>query len=150
LIPYIWTQPEQSKVMKKQIFIILTHFLFLQALLFQVDLPDLVICFGEDGHIALELSKETEHSHDENLSDSAKYFQFMDQKSEDCNDLRLDLHFSNANVNKSKNTVPLHKSTPVFYSYPNLSNKSINSNNEVQPATNKQTISTIHNTILLI
>lgn len=136
--------------MKTQFPKLLTHLLFLQALFFQVDLPDLVLCFGGDGHIAIEVSEETDHNHDDNLSNSAKYFQFKDQKPEDCNDLTLDLHFSNAHVNKSKNNVFLQKSTPVIISYPNQNSKSINTNNEIRTAANKQIVSTIHNTILLI
>ena len=137
--------------MKKQISKILTHLLFLQALFFQVDLPELVLCFGEDGHIAIEKAIEKDCRHDNDKFNIAyKILLAFDQKHDACNDLNLDLHFSNANVKKNKNNVPQNNSNIYILAFSKHNNNYLNTKKKIQTTTNKQTINIIHNTILLI
>ena len=137
--------------MKKQTSKILTHLLFIQALFFQVDLPELVLCFGDDGHIAIEATSAAECSYDnDGHNTTAGVFQVLNEKHDDCNDLKLDLHFSNADFNKNKTNLLKNKSTPYVPSFLNQNKYAQNAKQKIQTTTNKQTISTINNTILLI
>jgi hypothetical protein len=137
--------------MKKQISKILTYLLFLQSLFFQVDLPELVLCFGDDGHVAIEVTSEADCVYDNDTPNTkASAFQVLNEKHDDCNDLKLDLHFSNADVNKNKTNLLKHIAYLHLPSFFSQNKQSQNANQKIQTTTNKQTINTIHNTILLI
>ncbi|KAA3616767.1 MAG: hypothetical protein D8M58_17320 [Calditrichaeota bacterium] len=131
--------------------VVLAFFVLIQSLLFQVSLPELVLCFGDDGHIALESSeRDADHKHDKNhFSDLVKLFNQND--SDDCTDINLDWHFSNADVIKKSNKNLNHNS---FVFVPNAllhtSKPSIKSNINIISNTNKHTITSIQTTILLI
>ena len=135
--------------MKKYISKILTSLLFLQALFFQVDLPELVLCFGDDGHVAIEKKVETECDIDDFHDVSNQIFQILDPREDDCNDLTLDLHFSNADIQKNKNNIPLSNSKLYIPTFLNI-NHSLNTNHIILSSNNKQLTNTLLTTVLLI
>jgi hypothetical protein len=136
--------------MKKNISNILTCLLFLQTLLFQVDLPDLVLCFGDDGHIAIEKSKKTDCVREDGTYNLANnIYRAYDQNHSDCNDVTLDLHFSDADIQKTRSShflTHMQQPTPLL-----LDQKSTTYTiNLSQKSFQKQTQNIISNTILII
>lgn len=85
----------------------LSFFLTLQAMVFQVALPDVVLCFGDDGHIAFELQGKTNQcDHDDVVSNFIPYL--SDEETNeiagiDCTDIKLHFHTSFANKISKKN-----------------------------------------------
>lgn len=140
-----------SYLMKKQISIILITLVFAQTLLFQVDLPELVLCFGDDGHVAIEQASDSAHEHNE-IQDISymDVFQAFNSRHDDCTDIELDWHFSNADVTKVKNKIPLYNSTFLQFPFLQISENSFLNNNLVHTNYSKSTINSIRTTILLI
>jgi len=81
--------------------------ILLQAALFQVATPNLVLCIGDDGHIAFEWPNDKEHcSHDIELdrlifSNSENKFAGINETG--CTDIDLHFHPSSANKAQKKN-----------------------------------------------
>ncbi len=82
-------------IKKKLLNIILSFSLLLQALVFQVALPNLVLCFGDDGHIAFELLGESSQCDHNDSAHNIIPFQSENEITgilvADCID--IDLHF---------------------------------------------------------
>jgi hypothetical protein len=129
----------------------MTFFVLVQALFFQVDLPQLVLCFGDDGHIALENSDGVICDHQENvLAKAVKKLQSISGRHDDCKDVVLDWHFSNADLTKIKNNIP--KVSSYFTQFFPSVNK-VNALSFIQKIfiiENNTTIESIHTTVLLI
>ena len=80
---------------KKTLHIILGLAVFLHALFFQMALPNLVLCFGEDGHLALEWHGGQEVcEHNAFVSTQIFNFDNFHVKTHDveCSDLNLHFH----------------------------------------------------------
>jgi len=94
---------------------ILTLLLFAQTLLYQVSLPQLVLCIGEDGHVAIEGATEDEAClihplSTKNLEATAPLFQFIHDQADHCVDIFLDWHLS---IAQYKHDSKLIKRMPV-------------------------------------
>ncbi len=129
----------------------MTFFILIQALFFQVDLPQLVLCFGDDGHIALENNDGVACGHPENmLAKAVKKLQSISEQHDACKDVILDWHFSNADLTKIKNNIPKVSSYFVQF-FPSI-NK-VNALSFIQKIfliEKNTTIESIHTTVLLI
>ncbi|HES59123.1 MAG: hypothetical protein JW956_03615 [Calditrichaceae bacterium] len=94
-------------VVKTSLKILLSLSLLLQTMVFQVSLPNLVLCFGEDGHIAFEWQDNTNHcAHNSSFS----YNFLFETKSEitakvgaGCTDINLHFLPSYADSIKKQN-----------------------------------------------
>ena len=135
--------------MKKSLSKLLIYLLLCQALLFQIDFPELVLCFGDDGHISIEKKEVSscDYDTDEHFSVSTPSVSVISGHNE-CKDLNLDLHFSRADNQKNKNH-------PVITNFhlPSFVPKITGSHNrivQVQSKISKQNTEIITNTILLI
>ena len=132
---------------------ILPFLVLFQSFLFKVSLPELVLCFGEDGHVALEGSvKDLDHKHKkDHLNELIKIQQTYNQKHNDCMDINLDWHFSDANILKVKNRIPNYISTLYFPpTLLQISDISLIHTHKVQLNTKAPTITAIQTTVLLI
>jgi len=91
----------------KIINITLSFVLLLQAAFFQVALPNLVLCFGSDGHISFEWQFEKRLCSQENLVDSIIFSnsenKYAGTPEADCTDVYLHFHPSFAYKNHKKN-----------------------------------------------
>lgn len=89
----------------KHLNITLIFALFMQTLFFQVALPSLVLCFGEDGHIAFEWNDtSTQCKFDAPVQQSnfnVEIKDYLEKPETDCTDINL--HFHNSLAEKSKN-----------------------------------------------
>lgn len=87
--------------------ITLSFILILQAAFFQIALPNLILCFGSDGHITFEWQSEEKLCDHENLVDSAMFSnsekEFTGTPEADCTDIDLHFHPSFANKTQKKN-----------------------------------------------
>ena len=90
--------------------ILLSLLIIAQSMIFQVSSPQLVLCIGDEGHIAVEVSDDR-HSDNENY-----YFEALFDKSNslhhllnnNCIDISLDYHFGSSHIsNKKSNDLPL-------------------------------------------
>ena len=138
--------------MTKKLSIILIKLLFAQALLFQVDLPQLVLRFGDDGHIAIEKTNGSVSEHEGlHFTKAAAVLQTINAAHADCTDIKLDWHFSNANIVKLKNKT-LHDNTSLYAPFFFLQHAYLLLTRAytIQPNLNMQTAQMIHTTILLI
>jgi hypothetical protein len=137
--------------MASSIKVLMTFFILTQALFFQVDLPQLVLCFGDDGHIALENSDGVACGHPENLlAKAVKKLQSISGRHDDCKDVILDWHFSNADLTKIKNSIPKVSSHfAQFFPSENKTN-TISFIKKIFLIENNTTIDSIHTTVLLI
>ncbi|MGD9900429.1 MAG: hypothetical protein AB7T22_14990, partial [Calditrichaceae bacterium] len=67
--------------------------ILVQTSLFQIALPELVICFGEDGHVAIERDDCQDCVHPQNDEEDAAITRPDNHLNEfGCTDLSLDLH----------------------------------------------------------
>ena len=137
--------------MNKKFTKILVHLLFLQTLFFQVDLPELVLCFGEDGHVAIEkaIDNACEHDGDTALQNIVK-IKTIKPLHDDCTDIKLDWHFANADIVK-KTTKLLKNHSPGFVTvFFSQSLQHTNQSSYHISKTSKHTLSAIQTTVLLI
>lgn len=138
--------------MTKKLSIILIKLLFAQALLFQVDLPQLVLCFGDDGHIAIEKTNGSMSEHEGlHFTKAAAVLQTINEAHADCTDIKLDWHFSNAKIVKLKNKT-FRDNTSLYVPFSPLqhANLFLTRAYTIRPNLNVQTAQVIHTTILLI
>lgn len=138
--------------MKKQISKILIALVFAQTLLFQVDLPELVLCFGEDGHVAIEKASDNacEHDGDTALQNIVK-IKTIKPLHDDCTDITLDWHFSNADiVKKTNNNIKNISSGFLSQALQHTSEYPVKNTSQQSANTNKHTITALQSTVLLI
>jgi len=81
----------------------LSFLLILQAMVFQVALPNLVLCFGKDGRIAFELQNEDDHCIRANSVSNIVFGQagMLNHGVHDNGCTDVDLHFHPASANKT-------------------------------------------------
>lgn len=86
--------------------IILSFILLLQAAFFQIALPNLVLCFGEDGHISFEWQTDKVECSNENLINKYLFNNIEDEYErtceEKCTDIDLHFHLSIAEKTQKK------------------------------------------------
>lgn len=86
--------------MNKIMNVILSLTLIIQAAVFQVALPNLILCIGDDGHIALEWQEEQEHCRHNNLVNKTVFNDTENihsgSQEVDCTDIGLHFHSSYA------------------------------------------------------
>lgn len=88
--------------MRKKTTTALLQLLLLQTAFFQVDLPEIVLCFGNDGHIAIEKTDADICGLESDYCSNINAVETIKSVHGDCTDLILDWHFSNAdNVKKA-------------------------------------------------
>ena len=93
--------------MNKSLNIIISFSMLVQAAVFQVALPNLVLCFGDDGHVAFELQNGSSQC-DHNISVS-NIFSFHPENElteiagMDCTDIDLHFHLSYTDKIQKKN-----------------------------------------------
>lgn len=94
-------------IIRKTLNIILSLSLTLQALVFHIALPNLVLCFGDDGHIAFELKGEMNQcAHDNTVSNIIPFLsenEIAKTPGVDCTDIDLHSHPSFADKIPKKN-----------------------------------------------
>jgi hypothetical protein len=95
--------------MIKVINYILSITLVIQAALFQIALPNLILCIGNTGHVALEWQEKQEHCRHDNLVskiifDSIENIHSGSQEV-DCKDINLHFHSSFASKVQKENII---------------------------------------------
>ena len=83
--------------------ILLSYFLLIQGLVFQVSQPNIILCFGKDGHIAFELQNEEDHCIRANNVSEIVFGQagMLNHGVHDNGCTDVDLHFHPASANKT-------------------------------------------------
>ncbi len=107
---------------KKILHIFIGLALLLQALFFQVALPNLVLCFGEDGHLAFEFQVAQESCLHTSVLKNRLFSNaengHVKNKDAQCTDLYLHFHTSFAHRDFNKQT---HQSLNLFFVKPFVS-----------------------------
>ncbi len=122
-------------ILKKKILHSLLGFtILLQAAFFQVAMPNLVLCIGDDGHVAFEWrSQNTSGRHKDsvipNLFSHGKIAQPVAGKI-DCTDINLHFHPSQAEKTHNKNVTKTILN--VFYALEARNQEKINSSVSVK------------------
>ncbi len=141
---------------KKLLHLIFGFTILLQAAFFQIAMPNLVLCIGEDGHVAFEwrLQDSSSHHKDNVLPDLFTHSKKAGSAAANtnCSDINLHLHPSHAeHVQKKSNTSPVVNSIHIFQiikqdlsAFPVLSVKDKSS------STLFLSLSTVHTTVLII
>jgi len=134
----------------KSVKIILALFVLIQSFLFNVSLPELVLCFGEDGHVAIEKASNNSCDHDDEHLTKLENEEKINERHEDCTDLNLDWHFSNADI-KLKNYIP-HNNSSKYSVNPLLkfSDNTFRHLNKSQFNPNLNNLNSIRTTVFLI
>lgn len=106
-------------ILRNLLIIIVSYAVLLQAALFQVALPNLVLCIGENGHLAFEWqSKDSQCVADDLLNYSIFYDSGEDiYNSEEinCTDINLHFHPSFAGKTKIINYSKFTENKSIFY-----------------------------------
>ncbi len=104
---------------RKILHLFLGFSIMLQAAFFQVAMPNLVLCIGEDGHVAFEWHSQNTSDHHK---DSALPNLFIHSKTADsasdkanCKDINLHFHPSQAEKTQNKNIVKI--SAKLFFAF---------------------------------
>lgn len=125
--------------------------LFFQSLVFQIDIPHVILCFGDDGHISLEKSNNIicEHNSNPDLS-RIIYENKIKATHGDCTDINLDLHFSYPNIQKNKSSIITAQliSYLPFFTKPTIRYSDFTAKNNL--ALSSQSTEKISNTVLQI
>lgn len=131
---------------------LLATLLFLQSLFFQVDLPQLVLCFGPDGHIALERTSNPANCHEnDSVSETAALLTVPEFGHDQCDDVSLDWHFSRAAKNVLKKSYIAQINNAVLtYPYSNLSEVRLNVSATNLYKTNPRLETLLKSTVLII
>lgn len=91
---------------KKFQIITLSFVLLLQAIFFQIAMPNLILCFGDDGHIAFEWQTDDDDCTPGNpvirMMFSKSGQEYRETPELDCTDINLHFHLSSAEKNQSK------------------------------------------------
>ena len=137
--------------MNKRIAKTLVYLLFLQTLLFQVDIPEVILCFGDDGHISLENTNFNNCEHDTNLT----LFPILKENNNKeihntCVDINLDLHFSNPNIQKNRSFITVDQSIFYLTLYTNPACQYSRFISKYNLTLHNQSTEKISNTVLLI
>jgi hypothetical protein len=142
--------------LKNKIKIFLSFSLLLQAMVFPIALPNLVLCFGGDGHIAFEVQDETNHcAH--NDSDNSNIllrteYEITGLASTDCTDINLHFYHFHADIVTKHN--PILSNTSVIIPYDVYYPKDVLSVNNAAIYKNmpqfNSTLDAVKKTILLI
>ncbi len=91
--------------------VILSYLFFMQSMLFQVSLPDFVLCFGDNGHVAVEAADNKEHCVNEFSSPEAvnftKIVALPNIPLNVCSDVSLDTQWQHVIIKQSeKHQIP--------------------------------------------
>lgn len=86
--------------------IFLSLLIVAQSMIFQISSPQLVLCIGGEGHIAVEVSddrhSDNENHHFEALFDKSNSLHHL--LNNNCIDIPLDYHFGNSHISNKKNS----------------------------------------------
>ena len=99
----------------------LLSLLFLgQSLLYQVSLPQRVLCIGEDGHVAIEESTEDDvcmaHPNDTDPGGMYTYrYRTLHQDEDNCTDIILDTHLGTARLMQDYSKLGKRISLPLLF-----------------------------------
>lgn len=117
--------------------ILIIFSLFMQTLFFQVALPSLVLCFGEDGHIGFEWNDtSTKCEFDAPVQQSnfnIEIKDYLEKPETDCTDINLHFHvsFAEKSNNQKHPTITTKSFLPDYnsdlkklnkYTYPKFQN----------------------------
>ncbi len=147
---------EDRNMIKIKTFL-LSLLLLSQTLLYQVSLPQLVLCIGEDGHVAIEGATEEATCLAHPLSFSgvapnATLYQAYHEQADDCVDIFLDWHMGIAQYkheSKLVKTMPLALRNQIIpHEYTNRTN--IINNDDEQSAIHISGTQIARSIILLI
>ena len=103
----------KNKILK----IFLSLLIIAQSMIFQVSAPQLVLCVGDEGHVAVEVS---ENSHSDIDAHNFKAL-FAENRTkhhlinDDCFDIPLDYHFGSSHISNKK-SIKLPGSLLRYYS----------------------------------
>ena len=142
-------------ILKKLLNILIGYSILLQAALFQVALPNLVLCFGEDGHIEFEWQSEDSQCAADDLLDSTIFSDsnkdIYKSNEDNCTDINLHFHHSIADKTKIKYYSDYSVNKTVFYNSDFIEDsKSFSLNNNKNASIINPTIGVIKNTVLII
>ncbi|MGD9489507.1 MAG: hypothetical protein AB7W47_15925 [Calditrichaceae bacterium] len=108
------------KMTKKILQTWLSVLILIQTSLLQIALPELVICFGEDGHVAIERDDRPDCGHPLNATEEvALTGKYDDQHHFGCTDLSLDL-LNGTPLTKTKQNHSDAQATIHFYTVLNF------------------------------
>lgn len=92
--------------------ILLSFMILIQSMIFQVSSPDFILCIGDEGHFAVEISTNEHHSNVENHCSNTFFNKITSQhhfQNNDCIDISLDYHFDNSHIKRFQFSVnPIH------------------------------------------
>jgi hypothetical protein len=119
----------------KHLNIVIIFALLMQILFFQVAIPSLVLCFGEDGHIAFEWKNDTgQYKLEEPIQLTDFNKDVIEKPETECTDINLYFYVSFAKKSKNKNYSTI------------ITERLIQNYNSVSESTNKYSFIKLHHT----